>query len=218
MNRRQFTLGALSLVGGATFAKTAAADARSLVPGRDYEVLDAPLPPPDLDTIEVLHSFAFGLRPCYDFHRSTLVPWERDHAPDVKLVRVHPYWAESWDQQQKALCTMQALHNEAALVMPAFRTYLIDRRDIFSEPSAFTGFLESLGYDRARALAVYHSSDVRMRMRVSSNRMYRYKMPTSSIIVDGRFRVDPSPTMMSTVDTLVQYVRDERAQPVASAK
>lgn len=217
MNRRDFTFGAVSLVGGLTFARNASAktddDATRLVPDKDYEVLGEPFPTPDKRTIEVLHAFAFGLKPCYDFHRSTLIPWERDRAPDVKVSRVHPYWTDAWKKQQQALCTMQALRNESPLVMRAFNAYLVNRRDIFTD---FVSFLTSLGFDRAHVAEVYDSDDVRIRMSATSKRMYEYKMPISSIIIDGRFRVDPSPQMMQTVEAIVQFVRAERAEQFKS--
>ena len=195
MNRRHFAIGALSLLGAASFAGSARAEVTVLHP--HVRVVTQGI---DVDVL-----FAFSSKKSFSFERDALQAWVRQLPDDVDLTRVHSSGSALLVSQQRAFYTMQSLRRANRLLLRAFESDL--SRD------GTIALLRSAGIDPQTTQRAYDSAAVTALMKQADARASAYEaeeLPT--VVVDGRFRVTGGVTaILPTVDALVKRVRIERA-------
>lgn len=187
--------------------------ASPFVAGRDYEVLPGATARPALDAtgkIEVTEFFMFLCFPCYTLEPD-LDRWEAQASSDVLLTRVPAMFNAAAQLQGRAYYTAEVLGKLDAM-HDAFYGEIHERGNALASRAALADFFQRFGVDAATFDATFDSSEVdaRMQRAVALNREYGVRA-TPTLVVAGRYSLNPLGAGFAVVDDLVAEARKCRA-------
>lgn len=190
MKRRDFSaLLASAPVLGATGAASNALAQGGPIEGRNYLVLNPPLPTPS-GKIEVVEFFWYGCPHCYAFEPA-IEAWAKQLPADVAFRKVHVAFRANVKIHQRMFYALEALGKEATArpaIFNAMHQQGLGLDDVKSQAS----FLSPLGIDPVKYQDAYNSFGVVSKCTQAEKLSEAYRIDgVPSIGVAGRFLTSP---------------------------
>lgn len=199
-----------------------AADAPSPVKfleGRDYVLLDSPLPPVNAGKIEVTEVFSYICPHCFRFE-PLVEEWEKKQKSDVALVQIHMQWSEQMKAYQRGYYTAVTLKIKDKVQLPVFNRIHKDGKPL-DTAEAWADFFSAYGVNKQTVLSTYDSFIVSGLMSQGDTRIRAFKISsTPELVVDGRYKISTPggmdeakahEQMLQIADFLIAQTRAERA-------
>ncbi|MFO1430714.1 MAG: thiol:disulfide interchange protein DsbA/DsbL [Candidatus Competibacteraceae bacterium] len=200
---RPFILVALLLLGLPPVAP-AADDFQA---GKDYKVLDRPVPTSTGDKIEVVEAFSYACPHCFSLEPST-EEWLKAKPENVELVRIPAVWRPDWEVLARAYYAAVQLGVLDKVNKPLFDAIHIDKKPL-TTPEQLADFFAAQGVDKTAFLNAYNSFGVETRVQRAKQLIQRYVvMGVPAFIVNGKYFVDLStagsaPRLFEVINYLV---------------
>src|SRR5688572_26028199 len=156
------------------------------VAGKDYQVIDPPIPAGASNKIEVIEFFYYGCPHCYQLE-SHLKNWLK-HAPKDVEFRAQPaVFRESWIPLTKAFYALEATGDLARLHVKLFAA-LNDKIVPINNDEALIARVEKQGVNRDKFVDAYKSFGVQGKTQRAVQMTKEYKVAgTPLIVVDGKY-------------------------------
>ncbi|GGY85868.1 thiol:disulfide interchange protein DsbA [Cellvibrio zantedeschiae] len=206
---------------GVVFSATAAAaesTGSSLIfpylEGKDYVVLDTPVPTSSPNKIEVVEVFSYLCSHCYHFD-PILSAWMKQQKPDVALVQVHASWSPAMEPYQRGFYVAQALKVKDKAHAAIFSAIHKDQKEL-KDAQAWADFLSVYGANKQAVITAYNSDAITKQL-AQANQLFRsYQISgTPELVVEGKYRISTrfvgtQEDMLKVVQYLVNKARAER--------
>lgn len=197
------------------FISLSASAADAYLEGKDYVLLETPVPTSDPKKIEVVEVFSYLCPHCYHF-QPLLDDWMKKQKSDVKLVQEHTSWSSAMETYQRGFYTAQLLgvkdkaHN-------AIFDHIHKKQQTLDSAQAWADLLATKGADKARVLSTFDSFIVTGEIAKAMTRIKGYRITgTPELIVDGKYKIttrngSTQEDMLKIADFLVEKSRAEHA-------
>ena len=209
--RRRVVLTAAGLTAFGVLALPAQA---APVEGRDYFVLDPPMPVESKDKIEVIEFFWYGCPHCYRL-QPYMEKWVKTLPDDVRLVRVPAIFNQRWARDAATFYAFEALGVLAKVHRPFFDAIHNDRLQSDNK-EAMHEWLRKQGIDPKKFDETVTSFGVQSKVRRALQLTTGYGVDgTPTLAVNGRYRVpaiSSQENMLATVDYLIGVERKRLAK------
>ena len=191
MKRRNFSaLLASAPVLGATGAANHALAQGGPIEGRQYMVLNPPLPTTP-GKIEVVEFFWYGCPHCFAFE-PTIEAWAKQLPADVAFRKVHVAFRANVKIHQRMFYALEAMGKEAA-TRPAIFNAMHQQGLALDDAKSQAKFLSPLGIDPNKYQDAYNSFGVVTKCTQAEKLSEAYRIDgVPSIGVGGRFLTSPS--------------------------
>ena len=187
--------------------------------GRDYTLLETPVPTLDPSKIEVVEAFSFTCPHCYNF-QPALEQWKKVQKPDIALVQTHMQWSGGMKPYQRGFYTAVVLKIQDKVMIPVFEAIHKEHKYL-DKPEMWADLFAAHGVKREVAFAAYNSKNVTDMVDKADARIRAFKISsTPQLVVDGKYIIptpdgisetDAHKKMLEIVDFLVTKIRVERA-------
>jgi thiol:disulfide interchange protein DsbA len=187
--------------------------------GRDYTLLETPVPTLDPAKIEVVEAFSFTCPHCYNF-QPALEQWKKVQKPDIALVQTHMQWSGGMKPYQRGFYTAVVLKIQDKIMIPVFEAIHKEHKYL-DKPEIWADLFVAQGVKKEIALAAYNSANVTDMVEKADARIRAFKISsTPQLVVDGKYIIptpdgiseaDAHKKMLEIVDFLVGKIRAERA-------
>ena len=211
-----------ALIGFLFSVSVFAADAPSLLKyleGRDYVLIETPVPALDPKKIEVTEVFSFICPHCFRFE-PLVEEWEKKQKPDVALVQIHTQWSDQMKFYQRGYYTAVTLKLKNKVQLPIFNHIHKDGKALDSA-EAWADFFAAYGVNKQTAISTYNSFIVGGLMSQADTRTRALRISsTPELVVDGRYKISTPggmdegkahEEMLKIADFLIAQIRAERA-------
>lgn len=203
MQRRDFSLGALGLIGGATAVSNMAhAQARKFQEGDDFLALDKPVPveaPPG--KVEVIEFFWYSCPHCNAFEPK-LEQWLKRLPADVSFKRVPVAFRDTFVPQQRLYYALEAMGKAEEMQSKVFAAIHVEKQALDNQ-DAIANWVEKQGLNKAKFLEQYNSFSASTKARKATQLQNAFKIDgVPSIGVAGRFYTDG--TLAKTMERALQ--------------
>ncbi len=181
--------------------------------GKDYVVLDKPVPTSTPGKVEVVEVFSYLCPHCYHFD-PILTAWMKQQKPDVALVQIHASWSPAMEPYQRGFYTLEALKIKDKAHAAVFDAIHKSQKE-FKDAQAWADFLSAYGVKKEAVLAVYNSEATTKQLARSSELFRSYQISgTPEMVVDGKYRISTrfsgsQEDMLKVVQFLVNKARAE---------
>lgn len=188
--------------------------AADLQVGRDYTVIDPPLPSASPGKIEVVEFFSYGCSHCYEFH-PLIVAWTAKLPKDVVLRRVPVTLSRPpWMRLAGIYYGLDATGNIDKLDGEVFKAIHVDRVN-FDSNEAVANWVNSKGADGKKVVDAMNSFGVQTRLKQVDPESARYGIAgTPALAVNGRYLVNTAGKnygdLLVITDALITKVRSEK--------
>ncbi len=213
---RQLILAMLwSLLSLSGLSAQAADEAGDFVAGKDYYVLETPVPAANPQKVSVQEIFWYACPHCYQFE-PVLNPWVARLPADVDFQRLPALFGRLWDAHGRLFLTLQAMGAEARVHQAIFEA--IHRGQHLATPEDMVAFLGSHGIDRQAFLDTYNSFAIQGNMGKIRQQLAAYQVSgVPCLIINGKYRVDTElagglPEMLKVADFLIARERASLAK------
>lgn len=165
-------------------------------PGKDYQLLNPPLPT-DTKKIEVLEFFFYGCSHCYSLH-PLLTTWEKTMPKDVELVLVPTIFRANWEPMARTYYALDSLGQQKQLHDALYRAWNVDNLLLNDEASA-SDFVAKHGVDRTKFSAAYNSFSIGSKVTRAKQMIRSYGVNgTPTLVVEGKYLI----TGLQPADTI----------------
>jgi thiol:disulfide interchange protein DsbA len=184
------------------------------VAGKDYQVIDPPIPTGTPNKIEVIEFFYYGCPHCYQLE-PYLKGWLKQAPKDVEFRAQPAVFRESWIPLTKAYYALEATGDLAKLHEKVFAA-LHDQNVPISTDEALFAWVEKQGVNRDKFVEAYKSFGVQGKTQRAVQMTKEYRVAgTPSMVVDGRYITSGGMTgghesMLKVVDYLVAKARNSK--------
>ena len=191
MQRRDFSLNALGLLGAASSLPTLShAQARKFEEGSDFLALDKPVPveaPPG--KVEVIEFFWYSCPHCNAFEPK-LEPWIKRLPADVSFKRVPVAFRDSFGPQQRLFYALEALGKVDDMQRKVFNAIHVEKQALDTQ-DPIVAWVEKQGIDKAKFLEQYNSFSTSTKIRKAVQLQNAFKIDgVPSLGIAGRFYTD----------------------------
>ena len=184
---RQFILVMLILL-GLPLVVLAASDFQE---GKDYRVLDKPVPTATGNKIEVVEAFSYACPHCFSLEPTT-AEWLKTKPENVEFVRIPAAWQPAWEAQARAYYVAAQLGVLDKVHKPLFEAIHTEKKQL-ATPEQLADFFATQGVDKNDFLNAYNSFGVETRVQRGKQLIQRYTvMGVPAFIVNGKYFVDLS--------------------------
>jgi protein dithiol oxidoreductase (disulfide-forming) len=186
----------------------------SYIEGKDYVVLDKPVPTSTPGKIEVAEVFSYLCPHCYHFD-PILAGWMKQQKSDVALVQVHASWSSAMEPYQRGFYTLEALKIKDKAHAAVFDAIHKDQKE-FKDAQAWADFLSAYGVSKQAVISTYGSEAITKQLEKSNQLFRNYQITgTPELVVEGKYRVSTrfsgsQEDMLKVVQFLVNKARTER--------
>jgi thiol:disulfide interchange protein DsbA len=183
------------------------------VAGKDYQVIDPPVPSATPNKVEVIEFFYYGCPHCYQLEPH-LKNWLKQKPDDVVFKAQPAVFRESWLPLTKAYYALEATGDLARLHDKVFAA-LHDQQLNINNDEALFAWVEKQGVNREKFVDAYKSFGIQGKAQRAVQMTKEYRVAgTPSIVVDGKYITSGSMTgshesMMKVVDYLIAKARSE---------
>ena len=183
------------------------------VAGKDYQVIDPPVPSGTPNKVEVIEFFYYGCPHCYQLEPH-LKNWLKQKPNDVEFKTQPAVFRESWLPLTKAYYALEATGDLTRLHEKVFAA-LHDQQLNINNDEALFAWVEKQGVDREKFVEAYTSFGVQGKAQRAVQMTKEYRVAgTPSIVVGGKYITSGSMTgshegMMKVVDYLIAKARNE---------
>lgn len=215
MNLRRHLTALLLLLPAAAMAIPFAASEENqngFVLGRDYLVLDTPIPTSTGGSIEVREFFFYGCSHCFDLERA-VTGWLRTKPKDVEFVRTPAIMSAKWEHLGRAFYVADELKALEKVHAPLYNAIHIENnRALLSEQSEVVALFAKQGVPADKVKAAWDSFAVTTKVRNAEALTKKYKVSgTPTVTVNGRYVVPAQGARtFAVVDFLVKKERAAR--------
>ncbi|MGF1547846.1 MAG: thiol:disulfide interchange protein DsbA/DsbL [Thiotrichales bacterium] len=211
LTRRDFHRFVLAALGAGALP----AIAKTLEPGRDFELIEPPQTGVEPQKIEVLEFFAYGCPHCMEFH-PILMDWIKRQPPDVSFKRVPvSFNRAAWANLARLFYALQATGDLARLDEDIFRALHHERVKLYTQP-AIVAWVKQHGVDAKRFTDAFESLGATSRLKRDEQRVNDYRVQSVPLLtIDGRYAVVAKNAKtfrdhLAIADTLLAQTRAER--------
>lgn len=192
--------------------------ADSLQAGKQYALINPPVPVTETGKIEVIELFGYGCGACYKFEEQ-LQPWVAKLPADVSFKRIPAMFGGKWDAHGQLFLTLQAMRVEPQVHEAVFAAIhqqgkkLVEREDMAE-------LLATQGVDKAIFLQTYDSFAIIGQVANAKRLSMAYQVNSvPTMIVNGSYRFDARSTggWPQTLKVAEQLIEQERNGPPALA-
>ena len=184
-----------------------------VVAGRDYKVMNSPMPTSSGKKVEVLEFFFYGCPHCYHLH-PYISAWEKKMPKDVALEYVPVIFNDSWEPMAHTYYALEAMGKIKDLHDALFEAWNVQNIDL-SDEARITEFVAKHGVDRSKFDAGYNSFAISSKIARSNQLVQSYGIRgTPTIAVDGKYIItglQPQETIR-VLDEVVALARKERSK------
>ena len=188
-----------------------AAHADDIQAGKQYTVLESPVPVAQPGKIEVVELFWYGCPHCYAFE-PTINPWIEKLPADVHFIRIPAMFGGIWDVHGQMFVTLEAMGVEHKVHTAVFDAIHKEHK-MFKTPEEMADFVATQGVDKAKFLETYNSFAVKGMVAKYKKLAVDYGVTgVPTMIVNGKYRFDlgssggPEETL-KVADTLIEKER-----------
>ncbi|MFI5777610.1 thiol:disulfide interchange protein DsbA/DsbL [Nocardia sp. NPDC051570] len=181
--------------------------------GVQYALLPRSMRVSPSDRIVVWEFFWYGSPQCCALE-STLRPWVREQAADVRFGRVSALFGGPWDAHGQMHLTLDLMGlADDEMVDSVYKSIHGERRRLTTLDDQTT-FLAQQGIDLDTYLTTFHSFAVRARLAQTKDRTHRVGMTNvPTLVVNGKYRTDLAMSggpdaLLQVLDVLVAKERD----------
>jgi|TARA_B110000261_G_C13080075_1_gene355602 thiol:disulfide interchange protein DsbA len=177
--------------------------------GKDYRLVDNPLPVKRDGIVEVTESFWYGCAHCYSFEPA-INSWESKQSDDTKLTKMPITWGPIHQLHAALFFTIEALKLDASTHSAVFVT-IHKEGNFLQSPKAIQDFLSKFGV--APEVTAQYLDSFTVKQKVNRGIKYARQLKISSvpmIVVDGTYIVESKGSfsdMLKVVDHLVELQR-----------
>jgi len=165
------------------------AQATEIQAGKEYVVLESPVPVANPGKIEVVELFWYGCPHCYQFE-SSINPWAEKLPEDVNFVRIPALFGGLWNVHGQLFITLENMGVDDKVHKAVFDAYHNEGKKL-ATPEEMADFLVTQGIDKAKFLGTYNSFAVKGQMEKAKKLAMAYKITgVPVLIVNGKYRFD----------------------------
>ena len=176
--------------------------------GRDYSLIENPLPIKKDGKVEVIEIFWYGCGHCYSME-SKIKSWNETTPEYVSFKKIPVIWGVVHRLHASVFYTIESINSEQDLHAAVFSTIHIDRNFLSSE-QAVARFFEKVGVSSTDLSKYLNSFGVKQRVNRANELTKGLKVDSvPMIIVDGKYKVVARDTALQTVDYLIEMQKSE---------
>ena len=176
--------------------------------GRDYSLLESPLPIKKDGNVEVLEIFWYGCGHCYSME-SKLKAWNKTAPEYVKFKKMPVTWGPVHKLHASLFYTIESVNTEQDLHNAVFSTIHNERNFLASEQAA-TKFFNKMGVAPSEFSRYMNSFSVKQRVNRAIELTKQLRVDSvPMLIVDGKYKVAARENALQTVDYLVAKQKTE---------
>jgi thiol:disulfide interchange protein DsbA len=175
--------------------------------GKDYRVLDRPVPTSTGDKIEVVEAFSYACPHCFSLEPAT-AEWLKTKPENVELVRIAAIWRPDWEALARAYYAAAQLGVLDKVHKPLFEAIHTEKKQL-GTPEQLADFFAAQGVDKTAFLNAYNSFAVETHVQRGKQLLQRYAiLGVPAFIVNGKYFVDltlagSAPRLFEVIDYLV---------------
>ncbi len=168
------------------------ANAGAPVNGKDYVVIDSPIPKDNSQVVEVNEVFSYACPHCAHF-APTIEAWAKKLPKNVVFKRIPVSFGRSqWAVTAKTYYAINALHLVPQLHEKIFQAIHEQNVNLFSEDVLFD-WIEKQGVDRQKFINAYRSFSVQSELQRGDQLAMAYGVDAvPTLIIDNKYRTSPS--------------------------
>jgi thiol:disulfide interchange protein DsbA len=169
--------------------------------GKDYQLIDNPLPVRQDGMVEVSEIFWYGCGACYSFE-STINNWDANKPDYVKFSKMPITWNRTAQLHASLYYTIEALKLDKGAHTAVFTTYHNEKNFLASQKSVVK-FLSKLGVEEEKAIQYLNSFGIKQKVR-RANQVRKQLIIESVplIIVDGKYIIKNKPSRQEMLEVL----------------
>jgi thiol:disulfide interchange protein DsbA len=172
--------------------------------GRDYRLVDNPLPVKKDGIVEVTESFWYGCGACYSFEPS-INSWKAKQTEDTKLIKMPITWGPIHQLHAALFFTIEALKLEPSTHSAVFVT-IHKEGNFLQSPKAIQEFLSKFGV--APEVTDQYIQSFSVKQKVNRSIKYARQLKIDSVpmmVVDGTYIIESKRNFADTLK-VVDYV------------
>ena len=172
--------------------------------GRDYRLVDNPLPVKKDGIVEVTESFWYGCGACYSFEPS-INSWKAKQTEDTKLIKMPITWEPIHQLHAALFFTIEALKLEPSTHSAVFVT-IHKEGNFLQSPKAIQEFLSKFGV--APEVTDQYIQSFSVKQKVNRSIKYARQLKIDSVpmmVVDGTYIIESKRNFADTLK-VVDYV------------
>ena len=175
--------------------------------GKDYRLLEKPVPTSTGDKIEVVEAFSYACPHCFSLEPAT-AEWLKTKPENVELVRIAAIWRPDWEALARSYYAAAQLGVLDKVHKPLFDAIHTEKKQL-ATPEQIADFLATQGVDKTTFLNTYNSFAVETHVQRGKQLIQRYAiLGVPAFIVNGKYFVDLStagsaPRLFEVIDYLV---------------
>ena len=178
--------------------------------GKDYVVLQRPVPTSDPSKIEVVEVFWYGCIHCFNLE-PLIQEWKAGLADDVNFVGMPAIWAPVMELHAKMFYANQALNLEEELHQAIFDEMNTGKKNQLPSERAILSFVESQGVDAKSYQRALNSFGVGSQVEKARSLMGAYQIrSTPQMVVNGKYVLttqEGHERMLQVVSALIEKER-----------
>lgn len=173
--------------------------------GKDYQLIDNPLPVRQDGMVEVSEIFWYGCNHCYSFE-STINNWDANKPDYVKFSKMPVTWSQIHQLHASLYHTIEALKLGKGAHTAVFTTIHKENNFLGSQKSVVK-FLSKLGVDEEKSKQYLNSFAVKQKVSrgIQVSRQLRITS-VPMIIVDGKYMIVSKSSRQEMLDVLDHVV------------
>ena len=178
--------------------------------GKDYQLIDNPLPVRQDGMVEVSEIFWYGCNHCYSFE-STINNWDANKPDYVKFSKMPVTWSQIHQLHASLYHTIEALKLGKGAHTAVFTTIHKENNFLGSQKSVVK-FLSKLGVDEEKSKQYLNSFAVKQK--VSRGIQVSKQLRITSvpmIIVDGKYMIVSKPSRQEMLEVLDYVVELQKS-------
>jgi len=157
--------------------------------GRDYTLVDDPLPVKKDGIVEVTETFWYGCGGCYQFDPA-VNDWSSKQGDDVKFSKIPVTWGPVHQLHASLFYTIEALGLDAA--HSAVFVTIHKEGNFLSNPKAIQKFLTGFGVSPELSSQYLNSFSVKQKVNRAMKHGRQLKVTSTPVmIVDGKYIISP---------------------------
>ena len=172
--------------------------------GRDYRLVDNPLPVKKDGIVEVTESFWYGCGACYSFEPS-INSWKAKQTEDTKLIKMPITWGPIHQLHAALFFTIEALKLDPSTHSAVFVT-IHKEGNFLQSPKAIQEFLSKFGV--APEVTDQYIQSFSVKQKVNRSIKYAKQLKIDSVpmmVVDGTYIIESKRNFADTLK-VVDYV------------
>lgn len=172
--------------------------------GRDYRLVDNPLPVKKDGIVEVTESFWYGCGACYSFEPS-INSWKAKQTEETKLIKMPITWGPIHQLHAALFFTIEALKLEPSTHSAVFVT-IHKEGNFLQSPKAIQEFLSKFGV--APEVTDQYIQSFSVKQKVNRSIKYARQLKIDSVpmmVVDGTYIIESKRNFADTLK-VVDYV------------